>query len=139
MSTTNTISELRKTINDQRKRIRDLELLPLVGSETALLQARIRELETQLKNEEVTRKQLEFCVSDCVARNNKYRAMLAGKRAEWVFFHPHSSTPPHKDTIVDGFCAVTGSWGTPCKAGMVPWEGINHVTVYRILKEVDEK
>lgn len=53
--------------------------------------------------------------------------------AAWTHFYPGHDAPPDPDTIVEGFCVVTGHWGRPCPASMVPWSGVNHVTVYRPL------
>lgn len=68
------------------------------------------------------------------ARWESRAAPDAVAEAAWSHFHPDHDAPPDPDTIVEGFCVVTGHWGQPCPASMVPWSGVNHVTVYRAAK-----
>lgn len=53
----------------------------------------------------------------------------------WIHYHPDTATPPDPESIVEGWCVVTGWWGRECPASMVPWHGVNHVTVYRFAED----
>lgn len=53
----------------------------------------------------------------------------------WQHYYPKNGMmPPEPDTTVEGWCVITGWWGRACPASMVPWDGVNHVSVYRVVK-----
>ena len=61
--------------------------------------------------------------------------MATENATDWIHFNPdQASVKPDANEMVEGFCVITGAWGSPCRAKMVPWEGPNHVTVYRVME-----
>lgn len=55
---------------------------------------------------------------------------------DWKHYFPDNGyEAPDPKTIVEGWCVITGWWGSPCLASLVPWHGVNHVCVYRIVIE----
>lgn len=61
--------------------------------------------------------------------------MSTPKTTDWFHYNPdQASERPDDSEIVEGFCVITGRWGSPCPAKLVPWEGVNHVVVYRVIE-----